>query len=791
MASETEYEELPVGPDGEFVIPKKKSRMYNYRWEDGFVSPFLPTAPTALESLIRAIHSISAEQCGRHFNSIVDLGSGRGDILFAFAKASSSDGLLDGKLRGQFVGIELDESLVAESNHLAQTHDYGGSNFNLVFAKGDIITQEIFMDADEMVRVFGQSNATVESIAMRSDIITAFLLPNALAKIIPFLRRMIEIGKVVISIKWAIEYSGQSLEEYRDLTVTDDLDLKAELNENALRIADLESTLEMRSILIKNQEEQIQTLKKAIAICETLATEYSAIKIQAMSSKLDQAIKDRTVALDRIARLEMEIRTKIEPQTQHQSYDQTTNNNIQENFTVLMNSKPPIQFKDSGVSHVEPAVRCFVNWFSENGFLSTNESPTDQVSISQLNTISVHIFEEEETALKVQIANYFTINKKARAVLAKAMYQLHDDARMLEIVKAKILKYSEFDQQHADFLSVVEAILRIYPIAVSLKRLIFAEEDSKLDWKTYSWESTEKTLKFLIQDRLFLKQRKTKLEREIGDLERQLEKYTDKRSIGVRSDIVKANLQAKRDWQDWSDREYDYFISYRVASDADLAKELYFRLRLQTGSNKASNNRVFLDVENLKDGNDWTEGFSTGLKHSKIVVLLVSKGSLERMKTADQFQDNVLLEWENAILAAADVSDKNKVFIEDVITSLYSIKFPENCYDNRSLAKNQCFLSAQEIIHHLCSLQGIFLTDPKFLKQILPKFSEKLNEINSCWDELLNKARKAKDDVQILEDISEKVVIEHISESQLLNAFLEHTLTYFHSNWKELEFKSE
>ncbi|KAJ3109782.1 NACHT, LRR and PYD domains-containing protein 14 [Phlyctochytrium planicorne] len=90
---------------------------------------------------------------------------------------------------------------------------------------------------------------------------------------------------------------------------------------------------------------------------------------------------------------------------------------------------------------------------------------------------------------------------------------------------------------------------------------------------------------------------------------------------------------------------YDYFISYRVSSEFATAREL--RLRLMKHGKK-----VFLDQEELKDGEDWRQGFVTGLKRSKIVILLISRGCIERMMRSSTDIDNVLLEWETALCAS-------------------------------------------------------------------------------------------------------------------------------------------
>ncbi|KAJ3286144.1 hypothetical protein HDU79_006717 [Rhizoclosmatium sp. JEL0117] len=212
-----EYKELEVGTDGQFIIPKK-SRVNNFKWQEGFVSPFLATSLTALARLAEAIDRLHTS---RPFKSVIDLGSGKGDILFSLAKAAGPGGVLEGKLTGRFIGVELDGALVDESRIAASSFNVP-SGLELLFVKGDIITKELFDQSDSGLA----GDSTVESLSEDVDIITVFLLPAAIAKIIPFLRRMIEAGKVIVSVMWSIEYSGQSLEEYRDLEASTDTDIK-------------------------------------------------------------------------------------------------------------------------------------------------------------------------------------------------------------------------------------------------------------------------------------------------------------------------------------------------------------------------------------------------------------------------------------------------------------------------------------------------------------------------------------------------------------------------------------
>jgi hypothetical protein len=90
--------------------------------------------------------------------------------------------------------------------------------------------------------------------------------------------------------------------------------------------------------------------------------------------------------------------------------------------------------------------------------------------------------------------------------------------------------------------------------------------------------------------------------------------------------------------------EYDCFISYRVATDADLAEKLYYAL-LSKGY------RPYLDKKCLEDGIDWKTGFRQGLIKSRFFLPLISRKGLTNIRdpAKDHSHDNVLLEYEIAL----------------------------------------------------------------------------------------------------------------------------------------------
>ena len=73
------------------------------------------------------------------------------------------------------------------------------------------------------------------------------------------------------------------------------------------------------------------------------------------------------------------------------------------------------------------------------------------------------------------------------------------------------------------------------------------------------------------------------------------------------------------------------FISYRVASDRQLARRLYdllIHINLEDTGQKL---RVYLDQTRLEDGQRWDSGFMEGLANASVFVPIVSVGSVGPM----------------------------------------------------------------------------------------------------------------------------------------------------------------
>ena len=97
--------------------------------------------------------------------------------------------------------------------------------------------------------------------------------------------------------------------------------------------------------------------------------------------------------------------------------------------------------------------------------------------------------------------------------------------------------------------------------------------------------------------------------------------------------------------------KWDVFISYRSEVDGEIAELIYEHLT-------AFGLRVWWDKKCLRGGQNWEEGFCSGLVDSSIILCLMSKFAInnphesrwnfERLETSS-YCDNVLLEWRLAL----------------------------------------------------------------------------------------------------------------------------------------------
>jgi len=123
---------------------------------------------------------------------------------------------------------------------------------------------------------------------------------------------------------------------------------------------------------------------------------------------------------------------------------------------------------------------------------------------------------------------------------------------------------------------------------------------------------------------------------------------------------------------------HDFFVSYRVSTDKINAEKLAAHIdgrRRPDGNNFVT----YLDKNCLIQGMDWEEGFTYGIRNSKVLLLLISQGTIATMigKAKRNEVDNVLKEHKEA-LKLCEVESRTVVPI--CVASLGTNKSNRDCY---------------------------------------------------------------------------------------------------------------
>ncbi|KAJ3122471.1 hypothetical protein HK098_002809 [Nowakowskiella sp. JEL0407] len=95
-------------------------------------------------------------------------------------------------------------------------------------------------------------------------------------------------------------------------------------------------------------------------------------------------------------------------------------------------------------------------------------------------------------------------------------------------------------------------------------------------------------------------------------------------------------------------QRFDYFLSYRRVFDKDIAAVLFYALNGASLINGPIH--TFWDDACLNPGERWDNGILYALQQTKVVVLICSEESLDRILMADVEPDNMFLEFEKAHL---------------------------------------------------------------------------------------------------------------------------------------------
>ena len=116
---------------------------------------------------------------------------------------------------------------------------------------------------------------------------------------------------------------------------------------------------------------------------------------------------------------------------------------------------------------------------------------------------------------------------------------------------------------------------------------------------------------------------------------------------------------------------YCAFISYRVASDAPLARLLFDELNhsVTPGGHRVT---VFWDAHRLVKGEDWEHGFATGLLNSLCFLPILSYGSTAPMATLpkDQLFETLAQGWDATPIGRARLDGTESDSEDNVLKEL-------------------------------------------------------------------------------------------------------------------------
>lgn len=168
-------------------------------------------------------------------------------------------------------------------------------------------------------------------------------------------------------------------------------------------------------------------------------------------------------------------------------------------------------------------------------------------------------------------------------------------------------------------------------------------------------------------------------------------------------------------------RSYHFFVSYRVASDANLADKLADKLSLQSlPKEERMRVRVFLDRQSLSAGENYADEIVAALSGSCLYVPVLSEAALEPLLSLEpEAQDNLLWEIETAL----DLYAKHQIhilplFIGTVVDGAYS-RFAGFSNKFPAVASRYSSRTLDETMAKLFAVQGIFI-NPEELAEKIP-----------------------------------------------------------------------
>ncbi|KAJ1560291.1 hypothetical protein HK096_009310 [Nowakowskiella sp. JEL0078] len=160
---------------------------------------------------------------------------------------------------------------------------------------------------------------------------------------------------------------------------------------------------------------------------------------------------------------------------------------------------------------------------------------------------------------------------------------------------------------------------------------------------------------------------------------------------------------------------HQFFVSYRVATAADLALSVVLHLEAQDDLRSSPPGRLatYLDKFCLEEGKNYSEAFINALKGSEVFLAIITEETLQSFEHSGDREDNVIYEWETALKLAS----QGKIVILPLLFGHYTpegylAKFNFNCLHGISLPNKPTLIPGSEknvkdVITEILSFQAI------------------------------------------------------------------------------------
>eukprot|EP00051_Salpingoeca_urceolata_P018621 m.263300 g.263300 ORF g.263300 m.263300 type:complete len:1146 (-) comp19240_c2_seq14:75-3512(-) len=169
-------------------------------------------------------------------------------------------------------------------------------------------------------------------------------------------------------------------------------------------------------------------------------------------------------------------------------------------------------------------------------------------------------------------------------------------------------------------------------------------------------------------------------------------------------------------------KTYHFFISYRVKTDAQLAARLCNTLQAQELDSKVTV-RCFLDQNDIEEGADWEQQFSTALARSCVFLPIISAAAIkpiEEVSCFDETPDNLLFEYELALR----LMQAKRVLVLPLLVGTVDngeyVRFSDTEFDVSRFpngpSRTNLKRSVRETMRQLFKIQGLFV-DPRGLTE--------------------------------------------------------------------------